>query len=85
MGAGFCTLDMRQPGEMWEEVTEEKLPRGREIFYNDLARVINHGHCPSEVHAARLELIGVTYGDYIKVKDKIYAPIDRRRRGWARI
>ena len=27
----------------------------------------------------------VTYGDYIKVKDKIYAPIDRRRRGWARI
>ena len=85
MGAGFCTLDMRQPGEMWEEVTAEKLLRGREIFYNDLARVINHGHCPSELHAARLELMGVTYGDYIKVKDKIYTPSDGRRRGWARI
>ena len=85
MGAGFCTLDMRQPGEMWEEVTAEKLLRGREIFYNDSAAVINHGHCPSELQAARLELMCVTYGDYIKVKDKIYAPIDRRRRGWARI
>ena len=45
--------------------------------------MISHGHCPSEARAARLELMGVTYGDYIKVKDIIYTLVDRRR-GWAR-
>ena len=85
MGAGFCFMELQRPGEEWGEVNVEEAPGGREIFFNELAQVMQHGHRPSEEHAARLDLMGVTYGDFIKVEGRIYAPVDRRRRGWARI
>ena len=71
MGAGFCTLDLERPGETREEVSAENLPKGREIFFDDLAQLITHGHSPSEAHAARLELTDVTYSDYIEVGQNI--------------
>ena len=85
MGAGFCTLNWRMPGDQWRMADADEKLKGREIFLDEMARDITEGYSPSERLKERLELMGVAYGDYIRVQDKVFTPVDDRVRGWARV
>ena len=67
MGAGFCTLNWRTPGDQWKMADADEMLKGREIFLDEMAQVITEGYSPSEQLKKSLDLMGVAYRDYMRV------------------
>ena len=85
MGAGFCTLNLMTPGKEWEETDTESTYGGREIFVAGLAEGLRKGRSPNEQQLKSLQLLGLTWNDFVTVGDKIYKPKDRQPHGWSRV
>ena len=90
---GFWRLDEKEDdkeaqehdGDQWRMADADEVLKGREIFLDEMAQAVTEDYSPSERLKRRLELMGVTYGDYIRVQDKVFTPVDDRVRGWARV
>ena len=85
MGAGFCTLNLMTPGMEWEETDTESTYGGREIFVAGLTEGLKKGRPPNEQQLKSLQLLGLTWNDFVTAGDKIYKPKDRKPHGWSRV
>ena len=87
MGAGFCTLNLMTPGMEWEEreIDTESTYGGREIFVAGLTEGLKKGRPPNEQELKSLQLLGLTWNDFVMVGDKICKPKDRKPHEWSRV